>query len=70
MNHNSIHLTKEEIFRLYEQSELSDIINEEKPIYKKMQKLKVVKNRIPFLYTFVSAGVLAGAVSLITLLRK
>jgi hypothetical protein len=70
MNNDSFPLTKEKIFRLYEQSELSEIINEENFIYKRIQNLKTIKKRIPVIYTLVSAGVLAGVVSLITLLRK
>ena len=70
MNKESLPLTKEKIFRLYEQSELSEIINDEKFIYKRIQNLKTIKNRIPVIYTPVSAGVLAGAVSFLSLARK
>ncbi len=70
MNHESVPLTKEEIFRLYEQSELYDIINNDKPIYKRIRKLKVIKYKFPVLYTLVSAGAIAGAISFITLIKK
>lgn len=70
MNHDSISRTKEEIFRLYEQSELSDIINEDSFVSKRIQKLKTVKNKFPVLYTLVSAGAVAGVVSLFTLSKK
>jgi hypothetical protein len=70
MNKESLPLTKEKIFRLYEQSELSEIINDENFIYKRIQNLKIIKNRIPVMYTMVTAGVLAGAVSFLSLARK
>ncbi|MFZ0453736.1 MAG: hypothetical protein WAM24_08280 [Ignavibacteriaceae bacterium] len=70
MNNDSLPLTKEEIFRMYEQSELSEIINDEIFIYKRIQNLKTIKNKIPVIYILVSAGVLAGAVSFLSLVRK
>lgn len=70
MNKDSINFTKEEIFRMYEQSEMSEIINEGKPVHKRIKKLKAYKNKFPFLYTLVSAGTVAGAISLLTLLRR
>jgi hypothetical protein len=70
MNNNPNNFEKDEIFRLYEQSEMSDIINDESYVHKGLQKLRSVKNKFPVLYTLLSAGTLAGAVSIITLLRR
>ena len=63
-------ITKEEIFRLYEQSELSDIINDEKGNHKHKKKSGAFPNRIPFLYTILSAGTVAGAISFMTLIKR
>ncbi|MEJ2617092.1 MAG: hypothetical protein P8Z35_19220 [Ignavibacteriaceae bacterium] len=70
MNHDSVTLTKEKIFRLYEQSELSDIMNSDSSVYKRIKKIKTVKNKFPVLYTLVSAGAVAGAVGFFTLSKK
>ncbi len=67
MNKN---FTKEELFRLYEQSEFSDILYSEGQIKKQVSRVEAAGNKFAFISTLVSAGVLAGAVSLITILRR
>jgi hypothetical protein len=67
---SSNNFTTDEIFRLYEQSEFSDIINGDKEINKKIIKLKKIKNKFCFLPFAVSAGALAGAISFFTIFRK
>jgi hypothetical protein len=67
MNKN---FTKEEIFRLYEQSEFSDLIYGDGRINKKLNRFKTEGNKFPFFYTLVSAGALVGAISFFTILKK
>jgi hypothetical protein len=65
MNKDSNTFSKEEIFRLYEQSEFSDIIDDDNFFYKRIKKIRSVKNKFPLFYTLLGVGVVAGFLSVI-----
>ncbi len=70
MNKNPNTFSKEEIFRLYEQSELSDLIDDDNFIYKRIKKLRSVKNKFPLFYTLLGVSMLAGAAGFLSVLKK
>jgi hypothetical protein len=57
MKNDSNTFSKEEIFRLYEQSEFSDLIDDNNFIHKRIKKIKSVKNKFPLLYLFLTESV-------------
>ena len=61
--------TQEEIFRMYEQSELSEIIDEDRDKLKNLKKLGNGPAKFPFLYALLSVGAV-GAISFITLIKR
>lgn len=67
---SSTNFNKEEIFRMYEQSELSEIFNEDREKHKNVKKSGKVSIKFPFFYTILSVGAVAGAVSFITLFKR
>ena len=70
MFNNSNTLTKEEIFRLYEQSEFSDLLDEDISLYKRIKKLRSIKNKFPLIFTILGVGVIAGTASFLSALKK
>lgn len=65
MKNDSNTFSKEEIFRLYEQSEFSDLIDDNNFIHKRIKKIKSVKNKFPLLYTLLGVSVVAGFLSVL-----
>ena len=59
-------ISKEEILRLYEQSELSDLIEDGRVIN---GRLRNVRNKFSF-YAMWGAGILACAVGVITIFKR
>ena len=62
--------SKEEIFRMYDQSELSDFINIDKTFYKKIKGMRTHKEKFTFCYSTLGAGIIAGAAGFLLFLRK
>ncbi len=70
MYEDTNNFSKEEIFRMYDQSELSDFINIDKTFYKKIKSIRIPKEKYTFCYTTLGAGIIAGAAGFLLFLRK
>jgi hypothetical protein len=65
MKNDSENYSKEDIFRLYDQSEFSDILDDDNFIHKRIKNLKSVKNKFPLLFTLLGVGFVAGFLSIV-----
>jgi LPXTG-motif cell wall-anchored protein len=65
-----LNFSKEEIFRLFEQSELSDLVNENSYVEETKQYTKTGKVKLTGFYALIGAGVLAGAAGFFSILKK
>ena len=70
MYEDTKNFSKEEIFRMYDQSEFSDFINIDRIIYKKIKGIRIPKAKFAFCYTTLGAGIIAGAAGFLLFLKK
>ena len=65
-------LSKDQAFRLFEQSELSDFIHDDENVRTKIlgNFKEKLTNKFPFLYVLLGAGVLVGTAGFLTATKK